>query len=234
MPRAKLKPEVKTVFHFVIHSALPQHKQSKVYYKCLLLLYCIMTNRQIDVGKNIFDHAWEVSKSLSLGLPYPSLIFRLCESIGVIGYSALPITKFNKPINFTNISQFFQQTGREAPHCPALGGSPRVIHQQRPVSEAVPSRVYAQSEWRSNRNEDRRAKKKPKKERLSIAKTLIKVVKYCKMPGKQVVSLRKEVRELRLELRPESDVPRVEATLFDDELQSDETDTDVDIRNIGG
>ncbi|MFQ6641640.1 hypothetical protein Gotur_015866 [Gossypium turneri] len=73
-----LKPIAKVWFYFVRYSFMPISHSSTISMERMLLLYAILTEKSINVGKIIFKEIHDCAKKKAGSAYFPSLITSLC------------------------------------------------------------------------------------------------------------------------------------------------------------
>ncbi|MFQ6629105.1 hypothetical protein Gotur_008332 [Gossypium turneri] len=76
--REYLKPVAKVWFYFVHYSFMPISHSSTISMECMLLLYVILTEKSINVGKIILKEIHDCAKKNAGSAYFPSLITSLC------------------------------------------------------------------------------------------------------------------------------------------------------------
>ncbi|MFQ6640750.1 hypothetical protein Gotur_015268 [Gossypium turneri] len=76
--RAYLKPVAKVWFYFVRYSFMPISHSSTISMERMLLLYAILTEKSINVGKIILKEIHNCAKKKAGSAYFPSLITSLC------------------------------------------------------------------------------------------------------------------------------------------------------------
>ena len=76
--REYLKPVAKVWFYFVCYSFMPISHSSTISMEQMLLLYAILTEKSINVGKIILKKIYDCAKKKTGSAYFPSLITSLC------------------------------------------------------------------------------------------------------------------------------------------------------------